>query len=296
MQENGTATALLRAWPERLVHLAVLLGTAPEPTRGKIVALYNRLPALAEGELLPTLRLLSIGLLRNVATALASSLGCQMDVLLRFADPASTARELETKDALLRRLDRYWGGIPLLTIEARDEVWLCWPGPLPGRLIALRGRVEVDGTVLASHDYLPLKPGGGLMMARGALVMLRRPLLGTILEVIHSADLSVAEVIAAACEAVITVRTPAGPLTYYMAKSAVMINRRYIRLSTHEAIALEVLLRRPGVLTERGELDQALGFTTKRALDRVMLHLRNKFGDGLITTLYGSGYILETGL
>lgn len=275
-----------------MLRLAVLLCTSGEPARGKVAALYKQSPS--EPGTREAMQTLAVGLLQNVAGALASGLGVGMEELLRFADAASSQFELETADAILRRLDRRWGGMPLLSLQARDEVWLRWPGPLPGRMIALAGPVEVDKITAENHAFRVLHPDAGLHMGRGALVLLRRPLLEVILETIVGADLALTEVFAAACETTISVVTPVGPLAFHFVKHAVELNHRYIRLSAREAAALGVLLRRPGQLTERRELNQALGFDDERALDRVMLHLRNKFGDGLVTTVYGAGYILET--
>ncbi|MGH9468334.1 MAG: winged helix-turn-helix domain-containing protein [Terriglobales bacterium] len=281
-----------RKWPDLMLRLAVLLRSAPEPTRSKAILLYQS--SCDEADLRRKLQPLCATALRDVATALASGLGGRTEELLKFSDPASRQRELVTKDALLCRLDRCWGGMAMLLLKALQPVMLSWHGLQSARLISLRGGMKVDRDELASYASQVIRPGSRLAMSAGALALLRPPPLAAILNAIQEAELPVAAIIAAACEAAVSVHTPLGLLTYQSGKGLATINGRPVRLSAREVAVLEVLLRRPGEPSDRSEINRALGFTATRALDRIMLNLRDKFGDGLFTTLYGTGYMLLT--
>ncbi|MGH3183931.1 MAG: hypothetical protein ACRDOE_18800, partial [Streptosporangiaceae bacterium] len=111
-----------------MLHLTNLLAFGKRPgVRRRIAELYRAEPRLSEAELLAALRELVVEVGQAAAQVLAQAVGVTAANWVRFCDPGNTAAELKGSRAVLRRLDRIWGGVHLLAIEAVTEVRLRWP-------------------------------------------------------------------------------------------------------------------------------------------------------------------------
>ncbi len=278
------ASAPPGAWPRGTLQLTTLLALAEPPgVRQRLAELHRRQPRPQGAELLAELHPLAVQVVHGTGLAMAAAAGLELGEMLQFADPQAAQATVRGHHAQLRRLDRIWGGAPLLAIEALEEVRLRWPGPMVGSGLVLRGGVRAAGMAVPAAA-LPLPLGLELELEAGAVVLLRRDLVGTLLEAAREAGLAVAPVIADAAGALSVVETAAGRLE--LRGLTAELHGRKVRLTAAEALALRLLMEQGGRPVARG----ALGGN----VEHVVLNLRNKLGDGLIATIYGLGYALES--
>lgn len=289
----GESFAAESAWsgacPPGVLRLLMLFQLAPEPWAG--IARQQQ-PALAAGRpeaLSQALRKPTVALIRDAAQALADGLGCTAEEVLRFCDPTAAAHQLQGTYATFTRLDRLWGGAPLAQFSAAGPLVVTWPAPVIGRVIALHGKVQVNGRDLAPGQYLPVAVGDRLGMDTGALALLRRTTVALLLETALGAGFR--DVVEACCAADLELEV--GGIRLHLGERLVTVNGRSVRLTALENRAMEILARHPGEVQARALMMDRLGLTNARALDRLVLSLRDKLGDGLIATIYGSGYALE---
>ena len=280
----GPLPAPLAPWPRGVLQLTTLLALAEPPAvRQRLAELHRRQPRPHGAELLAGLYPLAVQVVQGVALAMAEAVGLELGEFLQFADPQAAQAALRGRHAHLRRLDRLWGGSPLLAIEALEDLRLRWPGPMIGCAVVLRGTVRAAGLTVPAAA-MPLPIGLELELEAGAVVMLRRSVVGTLLEAVREAGLAVAKVIADAAGTASVVGTPAGRLALHGLTAE--LQGRKVRLTSAEAQALRLLVEMAGQPVARG----AFGAN----IEHVVLNLRNKLGDGLISTIYGLGYALET--
>jgi hypothetical protein len=280
-------------WPAGLLRLLQLIELCEDPLPRQVAALRHREPPLPAGELRQAILPLAAAMLRGTAAGMAAAMGCELAALLQFCGPDCTEPELRGTRAVQHRLDRRWGGAPIIGLEALVPLAFAWPGPVLGRLIALHGRVEWNGAVQPAYGYMALKPGDVLGMEAGAAVLVRRSPAAALVEAMHVAGFAYAEILAAGCGQTPALLTAAGAFEFRREDHAVALNGRTVRLTPAETRTLDLLLRQPGTALSRQELTQALGLGNARALDHVILSLRDKLGDGLIATVYGTGYAFE---
>lgn len=283
----------LRTWPSGLLQLAVLLSTGDAAARAQITALHRATPPLSEAALRAELQKLLAGVLRVVASTLGEALGCNADALLQFASPRSQERLLTGTRATLHRLDRCWGGPIQYALRTQHVLTLCWPAPSQTVVLLLSGTASLDGKALAEYESGALRPGSELHLEPGTLVLLRRTAISLMLEAAASGGIEMQDLIEKSATGRLAAETPAGWLELDTVKGLISIHGRNARLSGHEVAALRELLRQPGSVTSREALRTAVKLSGDRAVDRVMLGLRNKLGDGVIATMYGVGYVLE---
>lgn len=280
-------------WPSGLLRLALLVEMCPEPLPRQSAALRHQATTLAPAELRRAFLPLAAAMLRRTAGIMAQALGCELAELLRFCDPDCAQTVLQGTRSRQYRLNQHWGGAPINVIEAETALAWSWPGPMRGHIIALGGRVEHNGRTMPRYGCAAPNPGDVVGLgADGALLMRRSPT-ATLLEATLAAGFSFAEMLTACSGTAPTLETAAGRFTLRPADRAVLLNGRTVRLTPGETRALEALLQGPGMARTREELIRQLRLSNPRALDRVILGLRDKLGDGLITTVYGTGYALE---
>jgi hypothetical protein len=283
--------AIVPAWPPGLKQLLLLLEVSNSAFAGQARALrFRRHPPEAEelnGQILPAV----VALVCGAARALAEGLGCTAEEILKLCDPAATAFQLDGARGVLRRLDRYWGSVAMATVEATAAMVLTWPGPIAGRVIALHGKVQVEGCDLEHHGCAMLPIGARLGLDGGALVLLRRTPVGLILETAVAAGLHT--IVADCLRAETGLEAVVGPITLRWSERLATVNGRAVRLTALESRALRLLMQPPGQVKERAEMMRQLELSQARSLDRLILSLRDKLGDGLIATVYGRGYALE---
>lgn len=286
---NGPCT-----WPSPLLQLATLLSAGDAEARAQIEALHRATPPLNEVALRTELRKLLAGVLRAAASMLGEGLGCNADALLQFANPLSQERALAGTRATLCRLDRYWGGPIQYTLRAQLALTLRWPPPCQTVVLLLSGTAWLDGKSLGESESEVLQPGSELHLEPGTLVLLQRTAISLMLEAAAKGGIEMqAENSENSARGKLAAKTPAGWLELDTINGLVNIQGRRARLCGREAAALRELLRQPGRVTSREALRTAVKVSGHRAVDRVMLGLRNKLGDGVIATLYGVGYVLE---
>ncbi len=283
----------LHTWPSGLLQLAVLLSTGDAGARAQIAALHRAAPPLSEAALRAELRKLLVEVLRTLATALGEALGCGADALLQFTSPHSQEHALTGTRATLHRLDRCWGGPIQYVLRAQHALTLCWPSPSQSAVLLLSGTALLDGKSLGENESGALRPGSELHLEPGTLVLVRRTAISLLLEAAASGGIEMQDLLASGASAMLAAETPAGWLELDTVKGLISIHGRNARLSGHEVAALRELLRQPGSVTSREALHTAVKLSGNRAVDRVMLGLRNKLGDGVIATMYGVGYVLE---
>jgi hypothetical protein len=267
-------------------HLAVLLGMARQPrVRQLLRDLSQASPRLARPEAQALLFECAELVVRDAATSFAAALNADFGQFVSFCGPKETAVELRTPIGVVRRLDRAWGGPAVVQLDVMRTWKLTWPGPSAGRLLVLRGKAAVDGNSVSCNELTRVETGATVEAAPGTLILWRRSLVGAVLDAAAVAGLDTAEII----------RAVAGNsrLRINAATGMVKMRDRAVRLTSRETAALDLLSRKTGAPVARRELAAALALTDDRGLDRVMLGLRNKLGDGWITTVYGVGYALE---
>jgi DNA-binding winged helix-turn-helix (wHTH) protein len=276
-----------------LLRLRQLIELGVDPLPRQVEELRRRDPPLPIGELRQALLPLAVTMLRAAAATMAAAMGCELDTLLRFCDPDCTEAELRGTRAVQHRVDRRWGGAPIIAIEARVAMAFHWPAPLLGHIIGLHGRVERNGVMQAPYGYWALKPGDVLGLEAGSAVLVRRSPAASILDATLTAGFAVKEVIAACCGHAPALATAGGSFHFHGEDRTVVLNGRTVRLTAAETRTLQLLLQQPGATLSRQEMIQRLGLGNPRALDHIILSLRDKLGDGLISTVYGAGYALE---
>lgn len=270
-------------WPVPMLPLMTLLALAEPAEVRQGLAELRREPRAQGTALLNRLHPLVVLTVHGAAQALAEAIGADLAAVLRFCDPHSLAALVRGERGQLRRLDRIWGGPALLAVEATHALQLRWPGPMPGCALVLHGSAEAAG-VEDNATALALPIAAVLRLEPGAVVLVRRAVVGTLLEAARDAGLFVPKIITDACGEVSSVNTVAGDLV--LAGMVATINHRRVRLTRAEAQALRLLMEAPGYAVARRDLG--------KSCEHLVLSLRNKLGDGLITTIYGQGYALET--
>ncbi|MGH9393031.1 MAG: hypothetical protein ACRD1E_02590, partial [Terriglobales bacterium] len=277
----GPARALARAvpaeadWGPSVLHLTAQLSFAYQlSARARVAALYRDVPRLHGKPLLAALHPLVVEVLGFAARSVSGAFGVPVLELLRFSDPGCHESELRGGCAVMRRLDRIWGGRTVAAIEALRPFRMLWPGPRGGQGIVLRGEVELDHQPVGEFGLLAIPLGFELALGAGAQVLLRLDVVGGLLEAAQAAGLSVAELVAQAGGERQGFATPAG--RFELGPSACLVNGRRIRLNKSETEVLHLLAQTPGAVVPRAELAAALRLAGTRNLDRVMVKLRNK--------------------
>ncbi|MGH9481277.1 MAG: hypothetical protein ACRD1L_04210, partial [Terriglobales bacterium] len=257
--ETDTETLPPPGWSAGMLHLTNLLAFGKRPgVRRRIAELYRAEPRLSEAELLAALRELVVEVGQAAAQVLAQAVGVTAANWVRFCDPGNTAAELKGSRAVLRRLDRIWGGVHLLAIEAVTEVRLRWPGPTVGHLVVLCGEARAvvqdeRGTREERIQASALPVGLELVLAPGALGLVRRPGVEALLEGASAAGMALPALIAELSGGrSLELTTPAGRLAVEGAE--VRLNGRRVRLSTAEMQALRLLAEQPCVPVARQRL------------------------------------------
>jgi hypothetical protein len=222
---------------------------------------------------------------RDAATSFAAALHADFGQFVSFYGPKETAVELSTPVGVMRRLDRVWGGPAVVQLDVTRTWKVTWPGPLAGRLLVLRGKAALDGNTVSCNEVIRVETGATLEAAPGTLMIWRRSLLAAVLDAAAVAGLDSGEIIHAVAGN--------SRLRINAATGMVKLRDRAVRLTSRETAALDLLSRKSGAPVARRDLAAALALTDDRGLDRIMLGLRNKLGDGWITTVYGVGYALE---
>lgn len=272
-------------WSVGLLHLTTLLAFARQPgVRRRISELYRSELRPGEAELAAALRSLVVEVGRVAARSMAETAGVEVPELLRYCDPGNSAVELTGNRVELQRLDRVWGGPTLLAMEMVRTVRFRWPGPTVGHLIVLCGDARVTGRGERIQTCaVPI--GLEIEFQPGTLALMRREPVASLLEAARAAGLALGGVMAEIAGAPsLEVATPVGRLA--LEGEVVRLNGRKVRLTVAEMQTLRMLAEKPGVPVARKSLGPHI--------ERVVLGLRNKLGDGLITTVYGTGYALES--
>lgn len=278
----------------RLMTLLAIVGSGAVPGADPVLAGAARaIKAIAE------LQEAAFTTLQAAAQAMAEALGVRTSELLDFAEPHCKAVELRGSWGRMRRLDRVWGGPMLAEVESLPKIERRKAGALryvapasaPAHWVLTRGTARLDGIELALYASFQLVQGQELTLEPGAAVLLRRAPVHALMEAMQQAGL---ETKAPAQDgAGHGIHTPAGKLELDAQQRQAHVAGRRVRLTPSEVRTLEVLTRTPGQIVSRERLADALG-VQPRAMDRIVVQLRDKLGDGLISTVYGAGYILET--
>lgn len=280
-------------WNADVLQLTTLLMlSAQDAVRRRVTELYRARMRLSLGEVLSALEPLVEEIITGTTEAMAQALGTGCDAVVRNALPRSMATELGGRHGVERRLDRVWGARGLASLEASSEMRLIWPGPRMGHALLLHGRGGLNGAHWNPHQTISLSAGDTMQLQPGAVALLDEDPVVLVVGAVLAAGLRPRCLDAASGMAVDQgVLTPLGRVE--MENHLLHLNQRQIMLTGQEARAMRCLTAAPGQVVEREELARLLG-VQPRGVDRVMVGLRNKIGDGLITTVYGSGYILET--
>ena len=234
------------------------------------------------------------GMLRIAAQAMADALDADVAQLLHFTCLPAGGTEFGGTHGRLRRFDRIWGGPTLVELEAEHELRYLSPLQSHARWLLTRGAVRLGPTRLQPYTSFQLDSGAEMLLAKGAAVLIRQPPLHALIEAAQAAGFATSELIAGALGRPRPgIPTPAGGLDFDAASRTAVIENREVRLTLSETRALALLCQTPGVVVARHRFADVLGMVQPRTVDRVIVQLRNKLGDGLITTIYGSGYLLE---
>lgn len=282
-----------RAWRAPVALLASQLAFARQAwVRQRINTLYAERPRLQGPELLEKLSPLVTEVVRDLAEVYAEALGCDPEAVLHFLDPVCMEVELEGRRGVCRLLGRLWGGRHQVCIETRAQFQLRWPGPLPAQLIPLAGEVAANGYPIAKGKLAKLPVGTELKAAQAAIIAFSSLHLGRLLDLALEAGIKVNLVGPATSGPTPTViPTAAGVLT--LQSRLATLNGRRVRLTAMETRLLHILAERGGNVAPRAELAKVLGVPNTRALDRLVVGIRNALGDGVVATVYGAGYALE---
>lgn len=273
--------------------LVMHLSEAQQPrVRMKVAEIYRVVPRLQGAELLAALHPLVVEVLALVAKNLAGMLGVNVADMLRFSDLTCRDEVLRGTRAVKRRLDRIWNGTDTSLIEALVPTSLLWPGPRTGYCIVLRGDVEVDHAKAELHCRIAISLGAEVSMGAEAELLLRRSPIGHLLEVAQAAGMQPSELIANALGERQQYPTAAGLLE--LEPAGCRLGGRRIRLTVAETALLRRLAQSNGKVVAKSELASAAGIGLGRNVDHLAMGVRNKLGDGVIATVYGVGFALET--
>lgn len=291
--EAASPQAATRAgWSAEVLQLTTLLMLSNrESVRQRVTDLFRAQTRPIFTDLLSELRPMADEMIREVSEAMATALGTDADAVVRYALPRSRATELAGRHSIERRLDRVWGGHSMASLEAMTELRLIWPGPCTGHVLLLHGRGEVNAGGWNPHQTLSLSTGDTVQVEAGGVILLQTEPVALVVEAAMAAGLKPPQL--QATPAVMARRGIPTPLGRVALENQVLhLNQRQIVLTAQEARTMHSFMKTPGQVVEREELARLLG-VRPRGVDRVVVSLRNKLGDGLITTIYGSGYILE---
>lgn len=233
--------------------------------------------------------------LRQAAEAMALAIGAVTADTLRFAEPSWPSSELHGTHAVLRRLDRVWSGPALISLDASHELTLAWPGGSRVPVLVLRGYALCGPRTAGAHESLELGVGSVLWVRTGSLVLLPHGPAQELLDAAAAAGYAVSPLVSeclppgpsAGC------RLQAGDFMLDEIRLVAQLNGRSVPLTHTEMRALAALAMEPGAVISRDSLQTALGLAHARRLDPLIVSLRNKLGDGVIRTVYGSGYALD---
>lgn len=228
--------------------------------------------------------------LSSAADCMARGLGTTRQAQLDFGRPECTRFELTGRLGTVRRLDRIWGGRPEIAISATGDANFEWPGPKVGHAVLLHGEGSMDDGVWSAQRPTAIWPGAVLHAHAGSVFVLDAcPVFGWLVEAM-GAGYGLAELLPSDAIPMVRVKTALGELV--LENKLLRLNRRAIRLTASEARALACLAKNPGKVVRSDELAALLSLR-RSGLAHLIVRLRNKIGDGLITTVYGIGYLLE---
>lgn len=286
-------TATHQGWSAEVLRLTTLLMLSPDQQlRVRVTDLFRAHPRPSREHLIRDLGPLVSQLAIHTAEAMGQALGADVGEILRYASPDSGGAELVGANGIERRLDRAWGGPSMASLEAVHAMRLVWPGPRIGHLLLLHGDAAINGGSWMQHQIASLTHGDEMALQPGAIALLQSDPVALITEAALAAGVSLPFPLPASGMVVRSpIATPIGRLAFD--RQVVHLNQRQILLTASEAQVMARLTQTPGQIVERSELARLLG-VRPRGLDRVVVSLRNKLGDGIIGTVYGSGYILES--
>lgn len=231
--------------------------------------------------------------IRMILMARAQALGLKPPTLLSFADPKCTQVELRGRRGTFRRLDRAFGGPPIIEVEAHQPVSFTPPCHYPAPMLLTRGSARLDHEPLPPYTGFQVGRGQTLTLKPGGVVLVRDSPIHALIEAACAAGIGTNDLFTEVLRtAPLKLMTPAGALALDRQELRAHVQDRLVRLTAQEALAMQSLFQNPGGIVSRQEIAAALR-TSLRAVDRVIVQLRNKLGDGLITTVYGAGYLLE---
>ncbi len=280
------------SWSPGLLELATALSLAPQAqVRRRIAELCAALPRPTEVQVKPELFRLAVMLVRAAARNMAGALGTTPVKLLQFSNPLCGEITLEGTRGIERRLDRALGGGPLVILEARQPLHVKWQGPGLGRFFVLSGAAWANERKAGPNEFLLAPVGATVLVAAGGNVLLRDSPVAATLALARNAGLEFDALAAEAASSRVTAATTMGILQ--MDEDHATLGRRHIHLSAAEAAVLRTLAEAGGAVVRRAELAAMARVKSEKSLEYVLVHLRDKLGDGLITTVYGSGCALE---
>jgi hypothetical protein len=279
-------------WSPSFLELATALSLAPlADVRRRTAEICGAIPRPPEERVRPEMFRLAALLLRRAAHEHAAALGATELELLQFDSPQCKDLAFAGSVGSKRRLDRVMGGGPLVVYEARQPLHLKWLGPGMGRFYVLRGEAWVNERKARASETLVAQINATVHLAGGAHVLVRNPAPLTILEIAHNAGLDVDQLTAQALSRDIAVETALGPLALNDGRAD--LAGRSLHLSAAEAALLRELALADGAVMPRADLARAAKLKSERSLEHALVQLRDKLGDGLITTVYGAGCALE---
>jgi hypothetical protein len=277
-------------WSAGIIELANYLVFAPIPAvRERASEMIVRRASTPETAVRAEMFPMAVATLRDAAENLAAALGATTPELLDFSSPYCRKLALAGRFATKTRLDRTFGGSPLALVESHQTIHLPWYGPGVSRCFVIQGHAWTNGRDAERNQTLRAPAGSLIHVAAGTLILMRHPPIATFLEAAHNAGLDLEQLIAlaggVACE------TAIGPLKLVGVQAE--LGGRGIRLSKMEAEVLSLLMSARGGVVPRAALAAAGHVGTEKLLESVLVRLRDKFGDGLISTVRGSGCALE---
>jgi|SRR6185312_5243441 len=279
-------------WSQATLLLLMQLGDAQQPhVRMKVAEIYRSVPRPQGRQLTAALHPLVVEVLALAGQKFADLLGATPEAALRFADPSCAEIELRGTRAVQRRIDRIWGGAATAFIEAVKPTSLLWPGPRNGQGLALAGEIEVRQAPVKPFQKIDIPLGAEVVMMPGAQLLLRRSIIGSVLELAQGTGFIAHELIAEALGEPARYATAAGMLE--IERAGCRLGGRRIRLTVMEAALLQRLAKSNGKAVAKAELALAVGSGAGRNVDHLAMGLRNKLGDGVIATIYGVGFALE---
>lgn len=284
MQDQASAngsdatTAAGMRHDSQLLRLAAWLAVgADADTKLLLAAIFRPQPAMSPSGVRELLQELTERSIRNSAAAIGAALGLAAPQLAEMFHPDAQAFELAGRRGALLRLDRVWGGPAMVLMRALLKVELLSPGPGEMQFMCTRGVAWLGPKQLPNDQPLALRKDQVLVLHPGAAVLFRGGLLlGTLIEAAAAAGIPLPELDA--------ISTAAGPLK--LDGSFALLHGEKRKLTPAEIRVLRRLMRQPGEIVARDQLGANV--------ERVVVSLRNKLGDGIIQTVYGSGYLLDS--